>query len=425
VRLNKLEDELLIFAGIKSINISELKEAIDTNFPQLWPTVEACLSVISGLFLENVSDCIGINLQGPPSSEKTTALSFFYGFDPLIHKSDDFTPKSFVSHYAAEKKSQLKSIDLLPKIKGKCMIVPELAPLFGKRKEDLLHNLSILTRIFDGEGFESDSGVQGHRGYSGDHFFAWLGATTPISNKVWTIMGKLGARWFFWNILAKDETPEAVAKKMTEGVTYKEKVAECRKLTHSFLNGLLNRYELHSISWDRKQDQKIVEGIVRVVDVMRRLRAPLQVKSEHSAGGEAYFHYTAPVVEAPERATNILYNIARGRALIYERKKLLLEDLKMVARIALSSMPAERNELITLLVKHDGVLTTKTVMDELKCSQSTANRVMKTLNVLGLVDFEDINAEDVNDYQISVGRPMNRIQLKEQFLWIKEIKLWP
>ncbi|MCD4666709.1 hypothetical protein K8R47_02770, partial [archaeon] len=148
--------------------IKELKEVVEKNFPEMWLPTSACLSVIATLKLKDLSDPVGLNLQGAPSSTKTTILSFFYDINGITYKTDNFTPKSFVSHANIGDKELLK-IDLLPKIKNKTVIVPELAPIFGKRKEDLTENLSILTRVFDGEGLETDSGTKGRRGYSGDY----------------------------------------------------------------------------------------------------------------------------------------------------------------------------------------------------------------------------------------------------------------
>ena len=64
-------------------------------------------------------------------------------------------------------------------------LVPELAPLFGLRNEDLLENFSILTRVLDGQGLSTDSGVHGRPGHTGDYLFSWIGCTTPIEHRVW------------------------------------------------------------------------------------------------------------------------------------------------------------------------------------------------------------------------------------------------
>jgi len=152
----------------KKTTIEEVKSVVLTNFPDVWNEAKACMSVIATLLLEDLSDPTGLNLIGSPSSKKTTVLDFFYNLEGITFNTDNFTPKSFVSH-ANIKKEELEEIDLLPKIKDRCMIIPELAPIFGKRKEDLVENMSILTRVFDGRGLWTDSGSKGHRGYGGEY----------------------------------------------------------------------------------------------------------------------------------------------------------------------------------------------------------------------------------------------------------------
>ena len=113
----------------------KLRETIVSLFDErVWFMTEACASVIATLMLEDLSNPIGLNLVDGPSSEKTTVLSFFYDL-PCVYRSDSFTPACFVSHAANVKTEKLPSIDLLPRIRHKCLVVPELAPTFGADRE--------------------------------------------------------------------------------------------------------------------------------------------------------------------------------------------------------------------------------------------------------------------------------------------------
>ena len=83
--------------------------------------------------------------------------------------------KAWVTHTTSVKsEEELALIDMLPKIKDHQFLTPELATLFSLNEDDLRLALSKITRIADGHGFSSDSGVYGHRGY-GDVMFVWLG----------------------------------------------------------------------------------------------------------------------------------------------------------------------------------------------------------------------------------------------------------
>ena len=83
---------------------------------------------------------------------------------------------------------------MLPKIKDKMFLTPELSPMFTTKEEDLMQLLGIITRVADGHGYVSDSGAHGHRGYDEDIMFTWTGAAVDIPYRVYRILGNLGAK---------------------------------------------------------------------------------------------------------------------------------------------------------------------------------------------------------------------------------------
>jgi hypothetical protein len=85
--------------------------------------------------------------------------------------TDNFTARSFVSHSTELNAEELVEVDMLPKIKNKLFLTPELSPMFTTKEEDLQQLLGIVTRIADGHGYVSDSGAHGHRGYDEDIMF--------------------------------------------------------------------------------------------------------------------------------------------------------------------------------------------------------------------------------------------------------------
>jgi hypothetical protein len=130
-------------------------------------------------------------LLGPAGSLKTLTVERLRKHWHAFYK-DDFNPSSWVSHYSGSTKEQLSENDMLPKVRFKCFLTPELAPLFGGSEDVLVKTFSNLTRILDGKGFESSSGTQGDRGYHGNYVFTWIGAVVDISSKVHRLMGNLG-----------------------------------------------------------------------------------------------------------------------------------------------------------------------------------------------------------------------------------------
>jgi hypothetical protein len=382
--------------------LEQLKEIIIGYFPTIWFETQACLSVFGSLALKHLNGCPSLNLIGNPAGEKTTVLSFFYSHNDS-YISDDFTPKSFVSHSANVKDEDLGKIDLLPKLKNKVLITPELAPLFEAHKDKLLDNFSILTRVLDGEGLNRDTGSKGHRGYSGDYKFCWLGASTPLRSSVWRVMGKIGNRLFFLNMSEKNRTDEDYVKMFSEE-SYQEKVKYCRGAINSFLDNFFKRNPIRSFEW-KSQDIFILQEIIKYAKLLSKLRGTLE--TWRSAEDKSQYEHTYPIIEEPPRAINALLNFARGNALINHRDYLKKEDLEIVRHVCLSSMSYDRYKFFQLLQKHEGRISTEVIERELACSKDTALRTMKIFEVLGIVNLKRL--------PIGEGHPLYFIELKEEF----------
>ncbi len=404
--------------NVEPISIEEVKETIEENFPQMWKPTEACLSVINTILLKDLSDPMSINLIGAPSSEKTTVLGFLYGLDGIVFKTDSFSPKSFVSH-ANFKEEELEEVDLLPKMKNKCFIIPELAPIFGKRKEDLIENLSIITRIFDGEGYESDSGIHGHRGYRGEYIFTWLGASTPLSNSIWRTMGKLGNRFLFFDIPPKNKSLEDLKEVINSEKPYKEKKEKCRKVIHRFVKDIFDKYNKpFSIEWEKERDDpKAYDMIIYLAKLLTKLRTTIDIFEKRDDEGNVHYSYQIPLKEEPERAINMLYNIARGRAIIYGRNHITLEDILLIYKIAISSCPYDRAQVIKIFFdKKINKITAGRVSELLNCSKRHAERIMKQFQILDIINIRKEEREEQ-------GRPKNIYELNpETKELLKEMK---
>src|SRR5262249_26590755 len=153
------------------------------------------------LLLADNANPVALIYMGPPSTGKTTVAKMFetaqLNSKLLCYRSDKFTPAAFLSHSANVSKSDLQEVHLLPKLKHRVLLTPELGPIFTGKTDDLLVRFSTITRVLDGEGLTTDSGTHGQIDLSGECVFAWLGATTLFTKNLWAIMGQLGSRLFF------------------------------------------------------------------------------------------------------------------------------------------------------------------------------------------------------------------------------------
>ncbi len=389
-----------------------LKKTIEEQFPGLWNPVEACLSVTALLLLKEVSNCFMLVFVGAPSSRKTTVLNWFEDLT-FTYLSDDFTPSSFVSHYAGSTEEKLsKNVDLLPRIKGKVLLTPELLPIFKAPAETLTRNLGIIVRVLDGQGYSSDSGVYGHRGYKGDYIFHWLGCIAVVPHHIWNILGNMGPRIYFYAFPkeAKKDAAE-LAKELMEN--YKIKTSTCKKAVHSFLKFLWNSNNSRIEKWEKERDHpSACEDIANFAMLLCRLRGSIEIQHIQEDGEDLKFTYKQPVIEEPHRANQVLYNLARGHAITLGRRYITKEDIPLIAKTALDSANTDRAKLFQILIENNGTATTKQFADKLNCSVTMALQTMTTLEILGLIDISE------NSSGKQGGRPMKTAVLKPEFQWV-------
>ena len=394
------------------VSLSEVQETVTDAFGEVaWFVVRCCLSVCATLLIEDVANPTGLNLVGPPSSLKTTILGMFYGNEELVHVCDSFSPASFVSLAANTKESKLKEIDLLPRMKDKVFIVPELGPVFQKRKDDLVENFAILTRVFDGEGLWRDGGT-GSRGYRGEHLFAWLAATTPLDYRVWTLMGKLGSRFLFLTMpdtWTSEEKKRRIVENLGRDLTYKDLKLRCREIVNIYLVHLWERNGgARSVAWNNEAtDKMVLEWIANIAHMVALARSTVSVWRDKYAGSE--YCYTQPTIEGPDRLSAILFNVARGHALVNGRTHLTLDDLTPVVEIGLSSMPDDRRQVMQMLLESQGgSVSSLDIERALSVSRPTARAIMKIFEVLKLGTVEE-----------GTGQIPHTLTLADEFNWAR------
>lgn len=396
----------------EKINKKQWNKIIKENFPDFLPIANVVLAGIGQLLIKDIINPFGLILVDKPASGKTLVLNFFSSLDELVYADDNFSPASFVSHAANVKREDLGEIDLLPKIKDKALLVREMAPIFGKHEDQLLGNMSILTRIFDGEGYMSSSGVHSKRGYKGVFMFVFLGASTPIRPRIWKTMSTLGSRLFFINVNSQEKYEEILADQLSS--PYQKKVARCQRATANFLRTMWQRYP-NGIEWDNdKTDRKYKISIGKIAIMLAKFRGSIgiwetDIPGNFGSKGKKLSHHI-PEDEQPDRINQILYNFAQGHAVVNERDYINAKDIKAALKIALESAPFHRTILLKALVRQDGKINSDEVEELFSCSRPTALKEMEFLVVLGLASKSQI-----------ADKP-TELNLKEKFQWLVDAK---
>ncbi len=195
---------------------------------------------------------------------KTVALDMLIDY-PNTYTTDEFTPSSFVSHNSGKSEQELQKIDMLPRMVNKICVFPELAPLFTSKEEDLQKNFGKILRILDGKGFQSDSGAQGHRGYSSQMMFVILGAAVEIPYKVYKLFGNLGQKIYYLRLPRIDKTKEERKEGAKHRNDFKQKVQEIKDTLFDYLIWLdsapesvakLDKNGQLKFEWDSKKEDE-------------------------------------------------------------------------------------------------------------------------------------------------------------------------
>jgi hypothetical protein len=125
---------------------NKIHDIAKRNFPNSWYDIEFTLSVLKIL---NISECTlpfaGIMLSRA-GGNKTLSSGIIISW-PFVYYTRNFTAKAFVTHNTAISKEKLPDIDMLPKIRFKLLLTPELTPTFSASEDDLMENLGIITAL--------------------------------------------------------------------------------------------------------------------------------------------------------------------------------------------------------------------------------------------------------------------------------------
>lgn len=427
-----------------AVKYENLEKIFKRHYPEAWIFMEFCLSIKSILnILDFTLPFMGV-LVAVPSSLKTMAIQLFRKY-PATFYTDSFTPSALVSHNASLSEEQLQKIDMLPKIKDKLVLTPELAPLFTGNEDDLQKVLGIITRLLDGHGLENDSGAHGHRKY-GDAMFVWLGAVVEIPPRVWKLLGSLGHKIYFLRPALKKKTVKDIERLISNNnfsSINKEIEDSLLKYLKIFdaapeIDGMTKiENGAVKIRWkeddkDHQQEQALaIRYISQLATLLASLRGTVtvfqsksvshktnhnddnnqsQINQYHQQGGQDY-DTDFPIVEDPLRAAVLLRNLAIGHAASMGRDYLTPEDVSLVVKVALSTAPVRRVKLLDLLLKSDNAeLTTSQITTQLSVSQPIATKTMREFNALGIADISDVSGYDNAEHQI---------KLKSEFIWFR------
>ena len=351
--------------------LREVERTVTQHFPAMFPWVWATLAVSAVRCLRDSHQPVALIGIGLPGAGKTEPLSFLTPTsedDELaeyFYRSDGFTPASFVSHLASKTTAALDDIDLLPRIKERTLLTPELSPIFRSRSGNLHGRISILASVLDGHGHVSDSGAHGRRGHQGNFNFGWLGASTPLSDEAWDALAVIAPKLFFFDVTRRYRNADELAEALE--VSDDAALAACRQAVRDFVKELYWSFPANSIDIRSITIGRDIRYLLALwVQMMTRLRA--------SAHGP----------EFPERPLKVLRLILIGSALAHGRTQVTNEGLSLVGHIAVSSSGHTVARILRAVLASRTALRTPDLHEITELSAPTIRKYMGLLQQRGV-----------------------------------------
>ena len=376
-------------------DFEQLDSIISRYFPDKFFYLKLILaSGYATLFINGITQPISLFLLGDPSTKKSTLLEIMRGLDRVLW-SDIFSPASFVSGAR-----DIEGGDLLPRLRNRCLVTPELGVLFKDR--NLPQTLGLLTRLLDGMGYVRHTGF-GEVGVHENVRFNWCAAIVKIQPKIWNLLGHLGHRLLFLHLENDTESVEAVENRLirmiTEDRDYNEKLSICRNAVIAYFQKIQARYP-NGVIWNTAMDERSAKQlIVRAALMLKSLRGTIDPKDA-----------TNTIFEEPTRLTQSFYNICRGYALMHDRTYVIYNDVESVLAVMLDSAPPERKKLLLALLKQNGEIDADQYVKISKYNYKRVQDGFTNFEILNIVEFIQDNA-------------VKKIKLKPEFSWLLNKKI--
>lgn len=333
-------------------------------------------------------DPLWLFLIAPPGGAKTEILRGIYG--PRYYHLSDLTSKTFVSGLMLGKGENRKKIqDLLPQLDKKILIFKDFTTILEKNKDERAEIFAQLREIYDGS-FAKKFGTLDHK-VEYHARFGLIAGVTPIIDRYWKLMQQLGERFlkYRWQEDADKTTRRAEAIEGKE----KEMRAEITYAVQSFLKRLpVKNPEL---------PKELVEPIILSAKFLALARTPVQI--QHGAGD--FFHDYIPTPERPTRLVKQLKKLSKALAVVRGRDIVTEEDVKTTIKVALSTCPQDRLEVLRAVEKKQGKSLYGTTAGEIRkdvnIPETSIRHICEQLTLLELLQYSKVS-KDSGGYQSTI-----------------------
>lgn len=312
---------------------------------------------------------------GVPSSAKTEVARMLK-FNPGVFFLDTLTENAFIS--GSKIKADKEPFDLLPLLDQRCFVIKDFTTTLSQKEETVRKILGDLTSIYD-DSFSKHSPARGTIAYRS--FFSILGCVTPQAlNKHQRYMNQIGPRFLFFRVPTSEESEVDHSFEVIWTSHSQEKIEEAQKKISAYSYQLSEKLSEITL---KKEDRETIDYLNSLAKFIARARGIVltrQAEFESSDGDRITFYEPIEIqIEEPFRALFQLRVLTRSLAIVTGNQTVTNEGLELIRRVALSSMPADRSLLLSVITKEDKSWSAKDIANHLGISHKTALRQLDEL----------------------------------------------
>lgn len=314
-------------------------------------------------------DPVWLFVIGPPGASKTEVLRSFKHLKDRVFITSKLTAQSLISG------KQTKNYDpsLLPKLNNKVLIIKDFTSILGMRSDEREIIFSDLREAYDGY-LDKDFGNIGHRGYYSH--FSLLAGVTPVLDRYISVQQHLGDR--FLKIRLTESETDSKINKAIDNEDKQEKMRE--ELANVVKRFYSQNFNIKDIGLPKKIQAKFV-NLANFVAMCRT-----------TVSRDPYRKNILTYLPEYEVGTRLGIQFAKlGRALasIRGKKKIEEEELKILKRVGVNTIPKKVKVLLKVLDSQTR-LSTSEIVEKTGIEGETCRLALNDLAVLKLVDREEL-----------------------------------
>jgi hypothetical protein len=247
-----------------------------------------------------------------------------------------------------------------------------------------------------------------------------VGATVDVPNKVFRIMAALGPKLYFFRLPFKDKTHAELLREAMEDEDFEVKEQQIQEALFDYLKWfdigpnliLLEDNPIPKMQWYRSRDNDdgSMSYIINLAELLSYLRRSVEI-SDYGYGDSDDLGFSASAREDVSRTRFVLYNLAKGHALLTGRNYITLQDVPLVVKTILSTAQIDRVKVFDLLIASKGKLTSNRIVQSLNMSKPKTLKTMIEFKAIGLVEIGDSEERRANNL------PLRQITLRPEFDW--------